>query len=350
MVGVYAPLPANVSPFVFVPSSPRDSSARMLMQSPGPEIGSCRGAQAVDGDKGLAPGDVVSALYAGDGSYYAASVHELGDDGSVTVDWDDGDEEFRIVPAAQVQPRRATGRRSVYVKETGNPLFAYFNQRQRYVIVKSTPNTRRTAPHLIGTAQLLSPHESDTFPTVYQAGDDPSSLYQADFEKVQAPRACCWGRYRKACIFPTLVLCSFGTAAFIIGIQRRQQPLLAAVAVAAFLLLMLAIGACFPCGCGSGLIGFCMPWGPAGKPTFATAKRRQVLSNPHRNQQWDAESQRWVPRYDPDGHAMTDETNAELQRAIAEEAACGGDGAGLLDDRGCWGDDSERSSGFSESI
>lgn len=350
MVVGYAPLPALGSPFVFAPASSPEGSARVLAQSFGPEVRDCQGTRAIDSSEEFAPGDVVNAFYAGDGSYYAASVHELGDDGSVTVDWDDGDQKFRSVPAAQVQPRRVVGKRSVYVRDTGNPLFAYFNQRERHVIIKSTPNTRRKAPHLIGTAQLLSPYESDTFPTVYQAGDDPSPLYREDFEKVQAPHSCCWGRYRKGCICPALVLTSLSIIVFVIGIQRRQQPLLVAAACTSLLLSLLAAGVCFPCGCGSGLIGFCMPWGPAGKPTFATAHRRQILSNPHRNQQWDAESQKWAPRYDAHGRPMADETNPEFERAAAEEAACGGIGAGFLDDRSCWGDDSENSSRCTESI
>lgn len=352
MVAAYAPLPAMSSPFVFVPSSFRETSqsARVLSQSPGPEVRTSPETQAVDCIKAFAPGHSVSALYAGDGSYYAASVCEQGDDGSVTVDWDDGDQDFRIVPVAQVQPRRAVGKRSVYVRDTGNQLFEYFNQRERHVIIKSTPNTRRKAPHLIGTAQLLSPYESDTYPPVYQAGDDPSPLYREDFEKVQAPHSCCWGRYRKGCICPALVLCTFSIAALVIGIQQRQQPLLVAGAATMCLFALLAIGVCFPCGCGSGLIGCCLPWGPDGKPTFATATRRQVLSNPHRNQQWDAEALKWVPRYDSSGQPMTDLTNPEYERAVAEEAACGDDGTGFFDDRNCWGNDSEMSNGCSESI
>jgi len=48
-------------------------------------------------------GDNVTAIWQGDGRMYPANIHELGDDGTLTVNWDDGDTTFRTMPADSAQ-------------------------------------------------------------------------------------------------------------------------------------------------------------------------------------------------------------------------------------------------------
>ena len=47
-------------------------------------------------------GDSVQAVWAGSGNYYAAVIASIQSDGTITVDWDDGDTSHRTFPADQV--------------------------------------------------------------------------------------------------------------------------------------------------------------------------------------------------------------------------------------------------------
>lgn len=48
-------------------------------------------------------GDEVQAIWEGDGKMYRAVIHSMNNDGTITVDWDDGDSTFRTMAADKVQ-------------------------------------------------------------------------------------------------------------------------------------------------------------------------------------------------------------------------------------------------------